>query len=80
MMTDIIVPNGGGIKMKTVTLNIAEIIAVLDPLNQDAYDRLQQALEAKAIAVLGGDEWLEVWNSDEWTVNLNLNFNDEVIA
>ena len=66
--------------MKTVTLNIAEIIAVLDPLNQDAYDRLQQALEAKAIAILGGDEWLEVWNSDEWTVNLNLNFNDEVIA
>jgi hypothetical protein len=67
--------------MKTVSLSMNEIIAILDPLNQDAYDKLQQALEQKAIAVLGDEvSWLALWDSDEWNIRLDLTFDEEVIA
>jgi len=67
--------------MKTVSLSMNEIIAILDPLNQNAYDKLQQALEQKAIAVLGDEvSWLALWNSDEWAIKLDLTFDEEVIA
>ena len=67
--------------MKTVSLSMNEIIAILDPINQDAYNKLQQALEAKAIEVLGDDvSWICVWGSDEWKIKLDLTFNEEVLA
>lgn len=64
--------------MKTVSLNIGEIISILDPLSPDAYDKLVRALEKKVVKNLGEDQWLKVWNSDDWTVNLILNYAEEV--
>jgi len=60
--------------MKTVNLSIEEIISILDPLNQSAYDKLQSALEEKVSKDIGEDQWLKVWNSDDWTINLTLNY------
>lgn len=65
--------------MKTVSLGLKEIIAILDPLNQNAYDKLFQALEKKVIQNIGEEGWLKIWNSDEWAVNLNLDFEEEVL-
>jgi len=65
--------------MKTVKLSLKEIIAILDPLQQDAYDKLQYALEKKAMAEIGEENWLKVWNSDEWQVNMELIYDDEVV-
>jgi hypothetical protein len=64
--------------MKTVKLSLREIIAILDPMQRDAYDKLQRALEKKAMAEIGEENWLKVWNSDEWQVNMELIFDDEV--
>jgi hypothetical protein len=61
----------------TVNLSLNEVIAILDPLNANAYDKLQQALEKKAIDLVGEDEWLTIWDSDNWAVNLNLEFKGE---
>lgn len=60
--------------MKTVNLNIGEIISILDPLNPNAYDKLQSALEEKVSKDIGEEQWLKVWNSDDWTVTLTLNY------
>jgi hypothetical protein len=64
--------------MKTVKLTLKEIIAILDPLQRNAYDKLQYALEKKAMAEIGEENWLKVWNSDEWQINMELIFDDEV--
>jgi len=64
--------------MKAVSLNIGEIIAILDPLNPDAYDKLEQALGAKVIKEMGEEQWLKVWESDDWTMNLTLNYAEAV--
>lgn len=61
----------------TVNLSLNELIAILDPLNANAYDKLQQALEKKAIDLIGEDAWLKTWNSDDWAVSLNLEFKGE---
>ena len=63
--------------MKTVSLNIGEIISILDPLSPDAYDKLEQALGAKIAEEIGEEQWLKVWNSDDWTMNLVLNYAEE---
>jgi hypothetical protein len=63
----------------TVNLSLNEVISILDPLNANAYDKLQQALEQKAISLVGEDSWLNVWNSDEWAVSLNLEFKGEIL-
>jgi hypothetical protein len=63
----------------TVNLSLNEVISILDPLNANAYDKLQQALEQKAISLVGEDEWLTIWNSDEWAVSLNLEFKGEIL-
>ena len=62
--------------MKTISLNIGEIIAALDPVHPDAFDRLYQALETKAAAHIGLDNWLKVWESDNWTVKTQLFFEE----
>ena len=64
--------------MKTVKLSLREIIAILDPLQRNAYDKLQHALEKKAMAEIGEENWLKVWDSDEWHVNMELIFDEEV--
>jgi len=63
--------------MKTVSLSMNEIIAILDPINQDAYNRLQLALETKVGADIGDEKWLRVWNSDEWRIKLTLEYDED---
>jgi hypothetical protein len=68
------------IDMKTVKLSLRELIAILDPLNPNAFDKIYRALEKKAILEVGEENWLEIWNSDEWQVNAELIFDEEVIT
>lgn len=61
--------------MLTVTLNQGEIIAILDALHSNAYDKLQQALEAK-IPDDKAAAWLESWEAQQWEIKLNLNYEE----
>jgi hypothetical protein len=62
--------------MKTVSLNLMQIIATLDPLHHDAYDLLQRELMYKAQELIGEEQWNKVFDSDDWTVNMTLTFNE----
>ena len=62
--------------MQTVSLNLGQIIATLDPLHHDAYDVLQRELMERAISAIGRAKWDKVFDSDEWTINMNLVFNE----
>jgi len=62
--------------MNSVSLTLGEIIAALDPVNEEAFNNLYKAIEAKAIAKIGEENWLKVWNSDNWTVKTELFFKD----
>ena len=64
--------------MKTVKLSLKELVAVLDPLHTNAYDRIFLALEKKAMQEVGEENWLKIWNSDEWQVNAELIFDEGV--
>lgn len=61
--------------MTTVNLNLMQLIATLDPVHQDAYDALQSELMQKAVELIGRDQWDKVFDSDDWTVNATLTFN-----
>lgn len=60
--------------IKTVTLTMQEIINVLDPLNPNAFDLLNSALQEKVINDIGEDAWLDTFDSDNWNMKLNLNY------
>ena len=62
--------------MRSVSLTLGEIIAALDPVNEEAFNSLYKAIEAKAISQIGEDNWLKVWNSDNWTVKTQLFFEE----
>ena len=64
--------------MKTVSLSMNEIIAILDPINQEAYFKLFTALEDKVMEDIGEDKWLTVWNSDEWRIKLTIEYDEEI--
>lgn len=55
-------------------LSVPEIIEILDPLNQNAYDKLQGALEQKILNLISEKKWLEIWESGDWEIELSLNF------
>ena len=60
--------------IKTVTMTMQEIINVLDAINPNAFDLLNSALQEKVINDIGGDEWLKTFDSDNWNIKLNLNY------
>jgi hypothetical protein len=64
--------------MATVSLNMYEIIEILDPLNQNAYDKLQSKLEEKLCKLISEDKWLEIWDSGNWSIDMTLNIEEEV--
>jgi len=61
--------------MTTVKLNLMQLIATLDPVHQNAYDTLQRELMQKAVELIGRDQWDKVFDSDDWTIEANLTFN-----
>ena len=63
--------------MNTVSLSMNEIIAILDPIHQEAYFKLFTALEDKVMETIGEDKWLKVWNSDDWRIKLTLEYEDK---
>jgi hypothetical protein len=63
--------------MKTVSLNLMQLIATLDPVHQDAYDALQRELMQKAVELIGRDQWDKVFDSDEWDIKASLTFYDQ---
>lgn len=61
--------------MTKVSLNLMQLIATLDPVHQNAYDTLQRELMQKAVELIGRDQWDKVFDSDDWTIEANLTFN-----
>ena len=59
----------------TVSLNLMQLIATLDPVHRDAYDTLQRELMQNAVELIGRDQWDKVFDSDDWTINATLTFN-----
>ena len=62
--------------MPKFTLNQGEMIEILDPLNQQSYDRLQGALEKKICKVLSENKWLEIWEEGDWNIEMSITFNN----
>jgi uncharacterized protein YfbU (UPF0304 family) len=62
--------------MNKFTLNQGEMMEILDPLNQNAYDKLQGAIEQKICEVLSEKKWLEIWEEGDWKIELSITFNN----
>jgi hypothetical protein len=62
--------------MPKFTLNQGEMIEILDPLDQKAYDKLQGALERKICEVLSENKWLEIWEEGDWNIEMSITFNN----
>lgn len=62
--------------MPKFTLNMYEIMEVLDPLNQNAYDKLQSALESKICKTMPEAEWVKLWESGDWEIEMVINIKE----
>ena len=58
--------------MPKFTLNMYEIMEILDSVNQNAYDKLQNALEQKICKTIPENEWLSVWENGEWEIEMSI--------
>ncbi len=58
--------------MKTFNLNMYEMMEILDKLNQNAYDKLQSALEEKICKNMTEEQWLEIWESGDWEIEMSI--------
>jgi len=56
-------------------LNQGEMMEILDPLHQNAYDKLQGALEKKVCTLLPESKWLEIWEAGDWNIEVSLTVN-----
>jgi|APMed6443717190_1056831.scaffolds.fasta_scaffold1306679_2 hypothetical protein len=63
--------------MPKFTLNMYEIMEILDPVNQNAYDKLQSALEQKICKTMSEDEWLSAWEKGNWEIEMSINFEEK---
>jgi hypothetical protein len=66
--------------MPKFTLSMYEMMEVLDPLNQDAYDKLQSALEQKICKAIPEAEWLAIWEGSEWNIEMSITFEEKTNA
>ena len=62
--------------MPKFKLNAGEMIEILDSVHQNAYDKLQSALEQKVLQTMSEDEWLAIWNTGEWTIETSITFKE----
>jgi hypothetical protein len=62
--------------MPKFTLNQGEMMEILEPLNQNAYDKLQGAIEKKICEVLSENKWLEIWEDGNWNIEMSITFNN----
>ena len=66
--------------MPKFTLNMCEMMEILDPINQNAYDKLQSALEQKICRAMSEDEWLSAWHGGDWEIEMSINFTEKTNA
>ena len=59
--------------MKKFSLNMYEMMEVLDRIHPDAYDKLQSALEAKICKAMSEEKWLKAWDSGNWGIEMVIN-------
>lgn len=62
--------------MPKFTLSMYEMMEILDPINQNAYDKLQSALEQKICKAMSEDEWLAMWEESEWNIEMTINLKE----
>jgi uncharacterized protein YfbU (UPF0304 family) len=62
--------------MKTFKLNMYEMIDILDKLNQNAYDKLQSALEQKICKDMTEEQWLDIWQSEGYEIEMTIKLKD----
>ena len=62
--------------MPKFKLSESEILEILDKLHPNAYDKLQNSLEAKILKVLSEEKWLDIWQSGECNIELSITFNE----
>ena len=62
--------------MPKFTLNMYEMMRVLDPINQNAYDKLQSALEDKICKTMTTSEWLDIWDEDNWEIEMSISWKE----
>lgn len=62
--------------MPKFTLSMYEMMEILDPINQNAYDKLQSALEQKICKTMPTNEWLDIWDTSEWNIELSISFDN----
>jgi len=63
--------------MPKFTLNMYEMMEILDPINQNAYDKLQSALEEKICKAMPEDEWLSAWEGGKWSIEMSIEFEEK---
>jgi len=62
--------------MPKFSLNMYEMIEVLDPINKNAYDKLQIALEQKICKALGEEKWSQIWVTSNWDIEMSITFEE----
>jgi len=66
--------------MSKFSLNMYEMIEVLDPINKNAYDKLQIALEQKICNAMGEEKWREIWVTSDWNIEMSITFEENTNA
>ena len=61
-------------------LNAGEMIEILDSVHQNAYDKLQSALEQKILETMSEEEWLAIWDTGKWTIETSITFEEKADA
>lgn len=62
--------------MTKFTLNMYEMMEILDPINQTAYDKLQSALEQKICKAMPENDWLSIWEGGDWEIEMTIELKD----
>ena len=62
--------------MPKFKLNAGEMIEILDSVHQNAYDKLQSALEQKVLETMSEEEWLAIWDTGNWTIETSISFGE----
>ena len=58
-------------------LNMYEMIEILDPINQNAYDKLQSALENKICQAMPEQNWIDIWQNGDWEIEMSINLEEK---
>ena len=63
--------------MSKFSLNMYEMMEVLDLIDPNAYDKLQIALEQKICETMGEEKWREIWVTSDWDIEMSITFEEK---